>query len=75
MNEVVVIGYGTVNKRDLTGAVTTVKTEDLHNIPATRVDQMLQGRIAGAEIVSTDGEPGAGTKHPCPWHPLHHRQQ
>lgn len=61
MNEVVVIGYGTVNKRDLTGAVTTVKTEDLHNIPATRVDQMLQGRIAGAEIVSTDGEPGAGT--------------
>lgn len=61
MNEVVVIGYGTVAKRDVTGAVTTVKTEDLNNIPVTRVDQMLQGRIAGAEIVSTDGEPGAGT--------------
>ncbi|WP_295128787.1 TonB-dependent receptor [uncultured Chitinophaga sp.] len=61
MEEVVVIGYGTVNKRDLTGAVSSVKTADIKDVPVTRVDQMLQGRIAGAEIVSTDGEPGAAT--------------
>ncbi|MBV7529749.1 TonB-dependent receptor [Chitinophaga sp. sic0106] len=61
MNEVVVIGYGAVAKKDLTGAVSTVRTADLEGIPAPRVDQMLQGRIAGAEIVSADGEPGSGT--------------
>ncbi|TZF82238.1 TonB-dependent receptor [Pedobacter sp. BS3] len=61
LQEVVVIGYGTVKKSDLTGAVSVVKTEDIENIPVPRVDQMLQGRIAGAEIVSTTGEPGAGT--------------
>lgn len=61
MNEVVVIGYGSVKKNDLTGAVSTVKVSDFENVPATRVDQMLQGRIAGAEIVSADGEPGSGT--------------
>lgn len=60
MNEVVVIGYGSVKKSDLTGAVSTVKVADLENIPVTRVDQMLQGRIAGAEFVSADGEPGSG---------------
>lgn len=61
LNEIVVIGYGEVKRSDLTGAVSTVKVKDLENIPVTRVDQMLQGRIAGAEIVSTTGEPGAST--------------
>lgn len=61
MNEVVVIGYGSVKKSDLTGAVSSVKMSDIDNVPVTRVDQMLQGRIAGAEFVSTDGEPGAAT--------------
>ncbi|MRG45184.1 SusC/RagA family TonB-linked outer membrane protein [Chitinophaga sp. SYP-B3965] len=61
MNEVVVIGYGSVKKSDLTGSVSTVKMADIENVPVTRVDQMLQGRIAGAEIVSTDGEPGSAT--------------
>lgn len=61
LDEVVVIGYGTVKKSDLTGSVTVVKMKDLENIPVVRVDQMLQGRIAGAEVMSTSGEPGAGT--------------
>lgn len=61
LDEVVVIGYGTVKKSDLTGAVTVLKMKDIENIPVVRVDQMLQGRIAGAEIMSTSGEPGAGT--------------
>lgn len=61
LEEVVVIGYGEVRKQDLTGAVSQVKVEDLKDIPIMRVDQMLQGRIAGADIMSTSGEPGAGT--------------
>lgn len=61
INEVVVIGYGAVAKKDLTGAVSTVRPADIEGLPVTRVDQMLQGRIAGAEIVSADGEPGSGT--------------
>lgn len=61
VDEVVVIGYGEVKKKDLTGSVSVVNVEDLQNIPVPRVDQMLQGRIAGAEIVSSSGEPGAGT--------------
>lgn len=59
--EVVAVGYGTVKKSDLTGAVSTVKMQDLENIPVPRVDQMLAGRIAGAEFMSTDGAPGSGT--------------
>ncbi|MEG1585473.1 MAG: TonB-dependent receptor [Bacteroidales bacterium] len=61
LDEVVVIGYGTVKKSDLTGSVAVVKMDDVKDIPVARVDQMLQGRIAGAEIMSTSGEPGAGT--------------
>lgn len=61
LRQVVVIGYGAVKKSDLTGAVSVVKMKDIENVPVIRVDQMLQGRIAGAEIVSTTGEPGAGT--------------
>ncbi|WP_394332357.1 TonB-dependent receptor [Niabella soli] len=61
LDQIVVIGYGSVKKKDLTGAVSVVKTEDLQNIPVPRVDQMLAGRIAGAEFVSTDGQPGSGT--------------
>lgn len=61
LNEVVVIGYGSVKKSDLTGSVSVVKMDDIKDVPVVRVDQMLQGRIAGAEIVSTTGEPGAGT--------------
>lgn len=61
ISDVVVIGYGTVKKSDLTGSVTSLKTDFISTNPSTRVDQMLQGRIAGAEIISTSGEPGAAT--------------
>ncbi len=59
INEVVVIGYGTQQKSDLTGAVTSVNMEDLANTAATSVDEALQGRLAGVEIMTTDGEPGS----------------
>ena len=59
INEVVVIGYGTQQKSDLTGAVATVDMEDLANAAAQSVDEALQGRLAGVEILTTDGEPGS----------------
>ncbi|MCF0175138.1 MAG: TonB-dependent receptor [Bacteroidales bacterium] len=61
IDEAVVIGYGSVRKADLTGSVTNVKMADIKNVPVTSVDQALQGRIAGADIMSTTGEPGATT--------------
>ena len=61
MDEVVVIGYGAVKKNDLTGSVANVKMADIENVPVISVDQALQGRIAGADIMSTTGEPGATT--------------
>ena len=61
LDEVVVIGYGTTKKIDMTGSVTNVKMADLQSSPVTSVDQALQGRIAGADIMSTTGEPGATT--------------
>lgn len=61
LNEVVVIGYGTVRKRDVTGAVTAVKEKDFNVGVVTAPTQMLQGRVAGVNITSNGGEPGAGT--------------
>ena len=61
VDEVVVIGYGSVAKSDLTGSVSTVKMSEIADAPVSSVDQALQGRIAGADIMSTTGEPGAST--------------
>lgn len=61
LDEIVVIGYGTAQKSDLTGSVASVSTEDLQNIPNSRVDQLLQGRAAGVQVTSVSGAPGAGT--------------
>lgn len=61
LNEVVVIGYGTVKKGDLTGSVSNVRLDDIKSDPVLSVDEALQGRIAGVDIMSTSGEPGAGT--------------
>lgn len=61
IDEAVVIGYGAVTKTDLTGAVANVKMSEIRDIPVSSVDQALQGRISGVDIMSTDGEPGATT--------------
>lgn len=61
LDEVVVVGYGRQKKSDLTGAVASVKVEDLEGIPTSRVDQILQGRTAGVQITNVSGAPGAGT--------------
>ena len=61
LNEAVVIGYGEVKKADLTGSVTNVKMTDVTESATLSVGQALQGRIAGVDVMSTTGEPGAGT--------------
>lgn len=59
LEETVVIGYGTVKKRDLTGAVASVKSEDILKTPTTNVMEALQGQVAGFDITRTGGEIGA----------------
>lgn len=59
LDEVVVIGYGTAKKKDLTGAVSTLKGAELAKVPVTNVSQAMTGRIAGVQITSTDGSPDA----------------
>lgn len=61
LEEVVVIGYGTAKKTDLTGSVASVKMSDIEDVPNTSLDQALQGKVAGVEIMNTSGEPGATT--------------
>ncbi len=61
LDEVVLIGYGEIRKKDLTGSVSNVGGGDLANLPAARVDQTLQGRASGVQVSQISGEPGAAT--------------
>jgi len=61
LNEVVVIGYGTIKRSDLTGSVTDISAEKLKDQPVTSIDQQLVGRVAGMQISQGSGAPGAGT--------------
>jgi TonB-linked SusC/RagA family outer membrane protein len=60
INEVVVIGYGTARKKDLTGAVSTINARDVSGLPVGGVDQILQGKAAGVAITQVTGAPGDG---------------
>jgi len=60
LDEVVVIGYGTVKKSDLTGSVATVDTEKAYIAPVSSLDNALQGRASGVQVTTTNGSPGAG---------------
>ena len=57
LEEVVVVGYGTVKKKDLTGAIAKIDAEDLVNTATTNFDQALAGRVSGVQITSVDGTP------------------
>lgn len=61
-NDVIVIGYGTQKKSSLTGAIAKYKNENLDEAPVSRVDQALQGKIAGLSIQNTSSEAGAAPK-------------
>ena len=60
LDEVVMIGYGTMKKSDLTGSVATVNTDQMKKVPAVSIDQALQGRAAGVSVNLNSGQPGAG---------------
>lgn len=60
LEEVVVVGYGTQTKRSVTGAIQTINSEELADIPVTSATQTLQGKVAGVQINQTTGRPGEG---------------
>lgn len=62
LDDLVVIGYGTVRKRDLTGAVTSVSSEQIGQIPVSNVSEALTGKMAGVNITTTEGSPDADVK-------------
>lgn len=59
LDEVVVVGYGTVKRKDLTGSVSSVSSKELKDIPVNSAAEALTGRLAGVNITSTEGQPGA----------------
>lgn len=59
LEEVVVIGYGTVSKADLTGAVSQAKVEEMQKAPVRSFEEALAGRVAGVQVTSQDGQPGS----------------
>jgi TonB-linked SusC/RagA family outer membrane protein len=61
LNEVVVIGYGTQRRGDLTSSISSVKGADIANVPVTNLDAALQGKIAGVQVVQNSGSPGDET--------------
>lgn len=62
MDDIVVVGYGTMRKSDLTGAISSIKGNQLTKLSAVDINQSLQGKAAGVNVINNSGEPGAGTK-------------
>ena len=60
LEEVVVIGYGTQKKRDVTTAISIVDTEGLEKLPITSAAQAMQGKAAGVTVIKPNGQPGTG---------------
>ncbi|SKC15804.1 SusC/RagA family TonB-linked outer membrane protein [Dyadobacter psychrophilus] len=59
LEEIVVVGYGTMKKSDVTGAITSVKAKDITAIPTTNALRSLQGKVSGIDITQSSGQPGA----------------
>jgi TonB-linked SusC/RagA family outer membrane protein len=62
LDEIVIVGYGTMRKSDVTGALSSVSAKAFEEQPLTRIDQALQGRAAGVSVTQNSGAPGAGFK-------------
>ncbi|MDR6844160.1 SusC/RagA family TonB-linked outer membrane protein [Flavobacterium granuli] len=60
LNEVIVVGYGSVKKKDATGAVDMLSSKQFDNISATSPSELLRGKVSGVQVTQTSGEPGAG---------------
>lgn len=61
LNEVVVVGYGTTRKRDLTGSVATISAKDFQKGQISTPEQMIAGKLPGVSIISNGGQPGSGS--------------
>ncbi|KAA2239056.1 SusC/RagA family TonB-linked outer membrane protein [Chitinophaga agrisoli] len=61
LTDVVVVGYGTVRKKDLTGAVASIQAKDFNKGTFTAPDQLIQGKVAGVQVLANSGQPGAAT--------------
>ncbi|MCX6298912.1 MAG: TonB-dependent receptor [Bacteroidetes bacterium] len=61
LNDVVIVGYGSVKRRDLTGSVASIKSEDIEKSVDLSLNGAVQGRLSGVQVVSTDGAPGAAS--------------
>lgn len=59
LGEVVVVGYGVQNRRDVTGTISSLKGADIKNLPVSDAAQAMQGRVTGVDIVRSDGQPGS----------------
>ncbi|NIG55519.1 TonB-dependent receptor [Chitinophaga sp. Cy-1792] len=59
LDEVIVVGYGAVKKRDLTGSVVSIKSEELRKVPSTNVMESVQGKLPGVDITRSSGSAGA----------------
>ena len=60
LDEVVVVGYGVQKKSNVTGAISSVKSEDLEDLQLPRIETALQGRTSGVTVVQSSGQPGSG---------------
>ncbi len=61
LEEVVVVGYGTIKRKDITGSVSNVAVNEIQMAPVRSIDEALAGRAAGVQVTSSDGQPGAST--------------
>lgn len=61
LDEVVIIGYGSTTKKDLTGSIASIKSEDLEAVRSTTADDFVQGRVSGLLLTQTSGQPGGAT--------------
>ncbi|WP_431215917.1 TonB-dependent receptor plug domain-containing protein [Puia sp. P3] len=62
LNEVVMIGYGSSQRKDLTGSVSTVSGKDIQDVPFNTVDNAIAGKAAGVQVTKTDGTPGGAVR-------------
>jgi TonB-dependent starch-binding outer membrane protein SusC len=62
LDQVVVVGYGTVKRKDLTGSVSSISADQIAKVPVTTLDQALQGRSPGVQVTNNDGAPGGGVQ-------------
>jgi TonB-dependent starch-binding outer membrane protein SusC len=60
LDEVVIVGYSSIEKKDITGSITSIKAENFKNLSVSGIDQALQGQAAGVQVTQSSGTPGGG---------------